>query len=141
MSKPYACPTHSERCAYILHSPIETRQENINKLITKLTHTINKLEDLLHQTTMERSSAYLDLFTLPEDNIDFIFLYLKLRLKLNNFDNDINEIRNMKNSQIAMLDKQLMYREKMLEEMEEKKRKLNDDVIKDLPMGLASDIA
>ena len=122
-----------------MSKPFETRQENINKLITKLTHTINRLEDLLHQTTMERSSTYQELFVFPEDSIDFTFLYLQLRLKLNNFDNDINEIRNMKNSQIAMLDKQLMYREKMLEEMEEKKRNLNDDLDKDIPLSLASD--
>ena len=124
---------------YILHSPIETRQENVNKLITKLTHTINRLEDILHQTTMERSSAYQELFVFPEDSIDFTFLYLKLRLKLNNIDNDIDEIQNMKNSQIAMLNKQLMYREQVYQESSEKKRKLNDDLDKDIPLSLASD--
>ena len=126
---------------YMLHSPIQTQQENVNKIITKLQHTINKLEDLMYETITNRSTAYSELFLLPEDSIEFTFLYLKLRLKLNNFDSDINEIRNMKNAQIDMLDKQLMYRERIYDELAEKKRKLINDLDKDIPLGFASDIA
>ena len=126
---------------YMLHSPIQTQQENVNKIITKLQYTINKLEDLMYETITNRTTAYSELFTLPEDSNEFTFLYLKLRLKLNNLDSDINEIRNMKNAQITMLDKQLMYRERLYEELAEKKRKLINDLDKDIPLGMVSDIA
>jgi len=126
---------------YMLHSPIQTQQENANKIITKLQYTINKLEDLMYETITNRTTAYSELFTLPDNSIEFTFLYLKLRLKLNNLDSDINEIRNMKNAQITMLDKQLMYRERLYEELAEKKRKLINDLDKDIPLGMVSDIA
>ena len=126
---------------YMLHSPIQTQQENVNKIITKLQYTINKLEDLMYETITNRTTAYSELFTLPDNSIEFTFLYLKLRLKLNNLDSDINEIRNMKNAQITMLDKQLMYRERLYEELAEKKRKLINDLDKDIPLGMVSDIA
>ena len=125
----------------MLHSPIQTQQENANKIITKLQYTINKLEDLMYETITNRTTAYSELFTLPDNSIEFTFLYLKLRLKLNNLDSDINEIRNMKNAQITMLDKQLMYRERLYEELAEKKRKLINDLDKDIPLGMVSDIA